>query len=316
MQAWPWLPPCSGHYWIFIVFIYPQWAVFKRTSASALCPLTVCSLPPWLGPPLPQWRCICTAVKSQGSPPTPIHSGSSMTADGERSPEFNWRGKDSWTRTYWEGFYSSKISTRVILTFLSSPGFKSKRFAARLQWRMVQCKQMGREAARIPGSGSCSALAAIVTCVSIVVHREGLVAVLAVAQRGQGDQTGVIFYQGGNHINRRLRSATTVREILRPLGLTHQAFDGGKDGKQRCHQITQPTGFQSLGESLLWSVSNYIRHLIRLYLGSQPNGGELHNTYNKKINKNKIVFITQCSLCCWWLEILSLTLHWKQVESY
>lgn len=56
--------------------------LLRHTSASALSPLMVCSLPPWLGPPLPQWRCICTAVKSHGSPSSPIQSGSSITAGG------------------------------------------------------------------------------------------------------------------------------------------------------------------------------------------------------------------------------------------
>lgn len=46
--------------------------------------------------------------------------------------------------------------------------------------------------------------AAIVTCVSIIVHSEGLVAVLAVAQWSHRDQTGVVFSLGGYHINRRL----------------------------------------------------------------------------------------------------------------
>lgn len=71
----------------------------------------------------------------------------------------------------------------------------------------------------------------MVTCVSVVVQSEGLVAVLAVAQWGQRDQTRVIFSLGGYHINRGLRSTTTVGEILRPLGLTHQAFDKRKDRK-------------------------------------------------------------------------------------
>lgn len=63
----------------------------KHTSASPLIPLMLCSLPPWLGPPLPQCRCICTAVKSQGSPPTPIQSGRSITAGDEKTPTGNSR---------------------------------------------------------------------------------------------------------------------------------------------------------------------------------------------------------------------------------
>lgn len=90
---------------------------------------------------------------------------------------------------------------------------RSERFAARLRLRMVQYKQINRKAARIPGTGLCWELAAIVTCVSVVVQCEGLVAVLAVAQRGQRNQTGVIFSLGGYHINGGLRGTTTVREI-------------------------------------------------------------------------------------------------------
>ena len=71
-------------------------------------------------------------------------------------------------------------------------------------------------------------MAAIVTCVSVVVQSEGLVSVLAVAQRGQRDQTGVIFSLGGYYVNGGLRVTTAVGEILRPLSLTHQAFNKGE----------------------------------------------------------------------------------------
>lgn len=96
----------------------------------------------------------------------------------------------------------------------------------------MQYKQINRRAAQIPGrviTGAGNQLAAIVTCVSVIVQAEGLVAVLTVAQWGQGDQTGVIFSLSGNHINGGLRSTTAVRKILRPLRLTHQAFNKRKD---------------------------------------------------------------------------------------
>lgn len=70
------------------------------------------------------------------------------------------------------------------------------------------------------------------TCVSTVVHGEGLVAVLAVAQRGQGGQIWVVFSLSGNHINGGLRGAGAVGEVLRPLRLSHQAFEKRKDGKR------------------------------------------------------------------------------------
>lgn len=60
----------------------------------------VCSLPPWLGPPLPQWRCICTAVKSHGNPDRPIQSGSSITADGDKNKSWE-RGSTS--GGWWSG---------------------------------------------------------------------------------------------------------------------------------------------------------------------------------------------------------------------
>lgn len=76
--------------------------------------------------------------------------------------------------------------------------------------------------------GDGNQLAAIVTCMSIIVQSEGLVAVLTVAQRGHRDQTGVIFSLSAYYINWGLGSTTAVREILRPLTLTHQAFDREK----------------------------------------------------------------------------------------
>ncbi len=86
--------------------------------------------------------------------------------------------------------------------------------------------------------------AAIVTCVSIIVHSKGLVAVLTVSQWGERDQTGVIFSLRGYHVNRGLRGTTAVREILWPLSLTHQAFYRRKTQKQWCHPITQPADSQ------------------------------------------------------------------------
>lgn len=87
----------------------------------------------------------------------------------------------------------------------------SKKVAARLQLRMVQYKQNNSKAARIRGRDQ---LAAIVTCMSVIVQSEGLVAVLTVAQWSQRDQTGVIFSLGGYHVNRGLRSTTAVGEVL------------------------------------------------------------------------------------------------------
>lgn len=66
---------------------------------------------------------------------------------------------------------------------------------------------------------------AVFTCVSIIVEGEGPMAVLVVAQRGQGGQTGVESRPGGGHVHRGLRGAAAVGEMLRPLGLAHQAFE-------------------------------------------------------------------------------------------
>lgn len=210
----------------------------------------VCSLPPWLGPPLPQWRCICTAVKSQGSPASPIHSGNSITTDGkekakEKVPLCVWL---TWKKNKIAGWHMTRISSLKwlkILKYELNLSLENKEFAARLQLRTVQYNQINRKAAGIPGRGQ---LAAIFTCVSVIVHIEGFVAVLTVAQWGQRDQTGVIFSLRGDHINRGLRSTTAVREILWPLSLAHQAFDRRKDRNNDVSPITQPTDSQSFNE--------------------------------------------------------------------
>lgn len=67
------------------------------------------------------------------------------------------------------------------------------------------------------------------TCVSVVVQGEGLVAVLVVAQRGQRGQTGVKPSVDGRHVDGGLRRAAAVGEMLRPLGLAHQAFHRRED---------------------------------------------------------------------------------------
>lgn len=109
----------------------------------------------------------------------------------------------------------------------------SEKVAAWLQLRMLQYKQINHKAAWIPRRDQ---LDVIVTCVSVIIESEGPVAVLTVAHRGQWDQTGVIFSLRGYHINRGLRITTAVREILRPLRLTHQAFGRRKD---RNNDVTQ-----------------------------------------------------------------------------
>lgn len=184
-------------------------AVSKHTSASALSPLMVCSLPPWLGPPLPQWRCICTAVNSHGSPISPIHSGSSITADGE----------DTETRVDSLRQGAHTMTTQNLKTLTN---WRVKDLLPGYNWWQWPYKQVTRKAAWIPGREQ---LVAIFTCVSIIVQSEGLVSMLAVSQWGQRDQTGVILSLRGYHINGGLRSTTAFREILRPLGLAHQAFD-------------------------------------------------------------------------------------------
>lgn len=70
---------------------------------------------------------------------------------------------------------------------------------------------------------------AIFTCVSIIVEGEGLVSVLVVAQWGQRGQTGVKPGLRGRHIHGGLRGAAAGGEMLRPLGLTHQAFHRSRD---------------------------------------------------------------------------------------
>lgn len=70
---------------------------------------------------------------------------------------------------------------------------------------------------------------AIFTCVSIVVEHEGLVSMLVVAQGGQRGQTGVESSARGGHVHGGLRGAAAGREVLRPLGLAHQAFHRGRD---------------------------------------------------------------------------------------
>lgn len=70
--------------------------------------------------------------------------------------------------------------------------------------------------------------AAIVTCVPVIVQREGLVAVLAVAKRSHRAQSGVVFSLGGYHIDWGLCGTTTIWEIIWPLALTNQAFDRRK----------------------------------------------------------------------------------------
>lgn len=64
----------------------------------------------------------------------------------------------------------------------------------------------------------------MVTCVSIIVEREGSVAVLTVAQRGERGQPGVIFSLSSHHINGRLRGTAALGKMFRPLRLTHHAF--------------------------------------------------------------------------------------------
>lgn len=64
---------------------------------------------------------------------------------------------------------------------------------------------------------------------SVVVQSEGLVAVLVVAQGGQRGQAGVKSSLDGGHIDGGLRRAAAVGEVLRPLGLAQQAFQGRED---------------------------------------------------------------------------------------
>lgn len=91
---------------------------------------------------------------------------------------------------------------------------------------MKQHKQRSRSAAGIPPR---ELPGAIFTCVSIIVESEGLVSVLVVAQWGQRGQAGVKSSPRGRHVHGGLRGAAAGREMLRPLGLTHQAFHRSRD---------------------------------------------------------------------------------------
>lgn len=108
----------------------------------------VCSLPPWLGPPLPQCRCICTAVNSQGSPSSPIQSGSSITTNGRVSKrralkiQKTGRMKTTGHEVLREITHNLKYRLNLLMW--------SKRFTARLQLRTGQYKQITRKAAWIP----------------------------------------------------------------------------------------------------------------------------------------------------------------------
>lgn len=186
----------KGSWWI--ESLMPQWAVVKHTSASALSPSMVCSLPPWLGPPLPQWRCICTAVKSHGNPDRPIQSGSSITADGNRNKT-------------------------------SKPPKCRRGFRAALPGDEWGWSSINRPAATLLGYLPESSRLPIFTCVSIIAECERLVSMLVVAQWGQRGQAGVKSSKRGRHIDGGLRRATAGGEVLRPLGLTHQAFHRRKD---------------------------------------------------------------------------------------
>lgn len=95
---------------------------------------------------------------------------------------------------------------------------QSKTVAGRLQLLVKQYKAINLEAACI---SSREQLVIILTCVSIIVEREGLVAMVVVAKRGQRGETGLVFSLRGHHINRGLPRPTTVGEVLRPLVLTH-----------------------------------------------------------------------------------------------
>lgn len=91
---------------------------------------------------------------------------------------------------------------------------------------MKQHKQTSRNAAGIPAR---ELAVAIFTCVSIIAESERLVSMLVVAQWGQRGQAGVKSSPRGRHIDGGLRRATAGGEMLRPLGLTHQAFHRRKD---------------------------------------------------------------------------------------
>lgn len=80
----------------------------------------------------------------------------------------------------------------------------------------------------------------IFTCVAVIGEGEGSVAELAVAQWGDGGQTGVIFSLRAHHVDRGLRCASALWEILRPLRLTHQTFLTGRE--ERSGDVTQSHG--------------------------------------------------------------------------
>lgn len=87
-------------------------------------------------------------------------------------------------------------------------------------------------------SGDNRILAAVITCVSAVIQSERFVAMLTVAQRGQRNQAWIIHRLSRHHIDWGLRCPTAVREILRPLGLTHITFNRKKDRTRLSHNHT------------------------------------------------------------------------------
>lgn len=80
----------------------------------------------------------------------------------------------------------------------------------------------------------------IFTCVPVIGEGERSVAKLAVAQWGHRGQTGVIFSLRAHHVDRGLRRASALWEMLRPLSLTHQAFLTGR--KDRGSDVIQSHG--------------------------------------------------------------------------
>lgn len=193
----------------------------------------------------------------------------------------------------------------------------SKRFAARLQLRMGQYKQITRKAAWIPGREQ---LVVIFTCVSVIVEREGLVAVLTVAQWGQRDQTGVIFSLRGYHINGGLRSTTAVSEILRPLSLTHQAFDRRKDRNNDITRSHSPLAPSLLMKSLIdQSLIIQDNYSLVFSLDSRHHDGEFNKMYCTKhtecimmhahwsIFNESLVYIQHS--CDWQLWITQIKIH-------
>lgn len=111
----------------------------------------------------------------------------------------------------------------------------------------------------------------------VIGEGERSVAELAVAQWGHRGQTGVIFSLRAHHVNWRLRRATALWEVLRPLSLTHQAFLTGK--KDRSSDVTKSHGplalshlVKSLIDQLLITQDN---HPVVRPLQSQRHGGDL-----------------------------------------